>query len=1047
MEKNTYREVNVNTLTVTRAALCLMALLWLVAPIAVCADFPIRKYAGNDRAPAVAYNSTTHEYLVVWVEGSGQLLCPLMGQRISETGAVVGSPITIANLVFDTTAVSVAYNKAQNEFLVTYVSGILPDYAIYGQRLSASGVKIGSAVGLMGMADRPKVLYNSLAGNYLLVGLKGDLYSRKIGADGQPLGDSQNLTNDPVHDYTRYAAAYGPVVTSETPQGRYLVVKYPVAPIMLDSDGKPINTMYQPSTGQYWPEIHFFLANEVGGMYNIEVAYGDTTWYSPSGKSFLIVWADNNNTFQGQEWTGIWGGYVDAVKLDYKTTDVVQDLSFPISAIASHWAYSAYAETWKPVVAFNPVARKFQVVWRETPGSNPLNNATVPHIRGNTGFFSKPPSFTSNVVLSAIGGTEDPRTPAIAASVTSSASLVVWNDSRNLGATGHDIYGALYPIMKTTSTPLGTNVQVDFDGDAALKFDNVTVAGISTCSASLSPPVPPLAQQPVPLTIGSTSADIATTASFTGNVEVWLQYEGSGLSGNAELQTTLRVFDTGLNAWVDITSKRDAGANRVYGVTTHLSTFAVMVPVSPGLLVTNTGDSGPGSLRQALIDANATTGPDSIAFAIPLSDPGYTPSRGVWTITPLSYLPPLQGGGILLDGHSQQVYAGNTNPAGPEIELDGTLAGTAAHGLRISSAWNQVRGLVINRFPKSGIYISDVPIGANLITSCYVGVTPDAKAKAPNKHAGIYILNSSLNFIGFLDTSSANVIGGNGMAGIVISDTSLFNVVSVNCIGTDFSHTVDLGNYGDGVVISGGAKDNAITGFAYPMHVVVRNNGGAGVRVSGQGSIRNLIAAGNISDNGGAGIVLESGGNLMKPAPVITKVNANSVEGTAAPKSMIFIYCDPADEGEEYRGTTYTNAQGKFWWDGTVKGPHVTAIAVDTTKGETTNNTSPFSAPFVLTGIGEMNDGGLPAHFGLSPNYPNPFNPNTVVSYQLPVASQVKLVVYDLLGREVAVLVDAQMPAGEYRATFHGALQASGIYVVRLKAGAFTASRKMLLAK
>jgi hypothetical protein len=126
----------------------------------------------------------------------------------------------------------------------------------------------------------------------------------------------------------------------------------------------------------------------------------------------------------------------------------------------------------------------------------------------------------------------------------------------------------------------------------------------------------------------------------------------------------------------------------------------------------------------------------------------------------------------------------------------------------------------------------------------------------------------------------------------------------------------------------------------------------------------------------------------------------------------------------------------------TISWRYVTATATDSA-----GNTSELSAPFVLTDVNGEPVTEVPADFRLERNYPNPFNPNTVVSYQLPVASQVKLVVYDLLGREVAVLVDAQMPAGEYRATFHGALQASGIYVVRLKAGAFTASRKMLRAK
>jgi glucuronoarabinoxylan endo-1,4-beta-xylanase len=89
----------------------------------------------------------------------------------------------------------------------------------------------------------------------------------------------------------------------------------------------------------------------------------------------------------------------------------------------------------------------------------------------------------------------------------------------------------------------------------------------------------------------------------------------------------------------------------------------------------------------------------------------------------------------------------------------------------------------------------------------------------------------------------------------------------------------------------------------------------------------------------------------------------------------------------------------------------------------------------------------LPREFVLHQNYPNPFNPRTVVSSQLPVASQVRLVVYDLLGREVAVLVDERRAAGSYRDTFDASGFASGVYIYRLSAGSFVESRKMVLIK
>jgi hypothetical protein len=88
-----------------------------------------------------------------------------------------------------------------------------------------------------------------------------------------------------------------------------------------------------------------------------------------------------------------------------------------------------------------------------------------------------------------------------------------------------------------------------------------------------------------------------------------------------------------------------------------------------------------------------------------------------------------------------------------------------------------------------------------------------------------------------------------------------------------------------------------------------------------------------------------------------------------------------------------------------------------------------------------------PERFALLQNYPNPFNPSTVISYQLAVSSDVTLKVYDILGREVATLVDENKSPGSYQAKFDGSRFASGVYFYRLEAGSFSAVKKFVLMK
>jgi Secretion system C-terminal sorting domain len=89
----------------------------------------------------------------------------------------------------------------------------------------------------------------------------------------------------------------------------------------------------------------------------------------------------------------------------------------------------------------------------------------------------------------------------------------------------------------------------------------------------------------------------------------------------------------------------------------------------------------------------------------------------------------------------------------------------------------------------------------------------------------------------------------------------------------------------------------------------------------------------------------------------------------------------------------------------------------------------------------------LPHKILLCQNYPNPFNPSTTIKFELPGTSDVRLTVYDMVGREVSVLVNEKREAGVHEVKCDGSNLASGVYFYRLQVGVFAVSRKLLILK
>ncbi len=131
--------------------------------------------------------------------------------------------------------------------------------------------------------------------------------------------------------------------------------------------------------------------------------------------------------------------------------------------------------------------------------------------------------------------------------------------------------------------------------------------------------------------------------------------------------------------------------------------------------------------------------------------------------------------------------------------------------------------------------------------------------------------------------------------------------------------------------------------------------------------------------------------------------------------------------------------------------PGISGAATSTWRVERVSNPSQQSSPvtFGVTTfpIGIQQISSIIKEFSLSQNYPNPFNPNTKINFSIPKSDFVSLRVYDMLGREVSVLVNGHLTAGEYQADFNAKGLSSGMYYYSLRAGEYVDVKKMVLVK
>jgi len=149
-------------------------------------------------------------------------------------------------------------------------------------------------------------------------------------------------------------------------------------------------------------------------------------------------------------------------------------------------------------------------------------------------------------------------------------------------------------------------------------------------------------------------------------------------------------------------------------------------------------------------------------------------------------------------------------------------------------------------------------------------------------------------------------------------------------------------------------------------------------------------------------------------------------------------------------GIYYSSDYGSNWKDisSGLQNPSVTALVIKNSYLFASTTNGVWKRPlFEIISDVKVQSKELPTKFSLDQNYPNPFNPTTVISYQLPESSHVKLIVYDILGREVAVLVNNYQHSGNYSVEFNASKLSSGIYIYTIHANEFLQSKKMIVLK
>ncbi len=336
------------------------------------------------------------------------------------------------------------------------------------------------------------------------------------------------------------------------------------------------------------------------------------------------------------------------------------------------------------------------------------------------------------------------------------------------------------------------------------------------------------------------------------------------------------------------------------------SLVACVVSAPAGTIpVTNTSDTGEGSLHWAIEQAESHVGPDTIIFNLTKNDPGWDANKGAWRISIVTQLPEFLDGGTFIDGSSQTRFGGNTNTQGPEISIYGAGAPFEVPGFIIRSANNRFFSLAIGAFPSYIFRLYGAASHHNVFQGLYLNL--DVTGRYPYrmvKSEGIRMTQGCHhNVIGGLLAEERNIMSGFYGRAIYL-EQSHCNIIRNNYIGVKKNGLDPAGNGWtsewatyptrhrpdafEGILVTNGCRGNVFGGLAPGSGNVIAANFRAGLRLESTGTDSNLVQGNYIGvaadgetglGNGEAGLWIagDPAGSGFGPGPAYNVIEKNVI--------------------------------------------------------------------------------------------------------------------------------------------------------------------------